>query len=321
MEMSFYGCHDNMVSPYNNTGIPMTLVGGFTTNGAAVNFSAKNISNTDYGFLSLGSAGMEIIDISNPVSPQSVSSFPVYGFSEEITMANINNIPYAIVAGGTGGISILNISNIAAPVLDTLLNLNGDYINSVFVDTASKYLYAGGSSRKIYIMNISNLPSIGTVNSYTTFSYINEILVDRNIAYVAQDSGLDIINVSNPIAPVGLAQGITYDFAYDVKIAGNYALVSNNTYGVLVINVSNPSRPIEVSVLNTYDIAIACSVNGNLVYVAEDASGVETFDISDPSNPFLVAYATTSSFSDNVCYYKGFVYVSNQANYLILTYP
>ena len=319
--LSLNGCQYDSMSPYNNNGISMTLVSAFGTAGTGVNVFAKKINTTDYGFLSLGTAGMEIINITNPASPTSVSDYPVYGYSEEVFVANLNDTSYAFVAAGTGGISVLNLSNITAPTLDTILNLNGDYINSVFVDTASKMLYAGGSSRKVYIINLSNLPAIGNINTYTTFSYINEILVDNNVAYIAQDSGVDIINVTNPISPVGLAQGITYDYAYDVKKAGNYILLSNNTYGVLIINVSNPSRPLEVGVLDTYDIALACSVNGNLVYVAEDATGVETFDISNPSRPILVAFSNTSSFSENVCYFNGFVYVSDYNDYLVLRYP
>ena len=108
---------------------------------------------------------------------------------------------------------------------------------------------------------------------------------------------------------------------YDVKISGNFALLSNNQNGVIVINISDPANPVEVGILDTYDIGLSCSVDGNLIYVAEDQSGVEVFDISNPVNPPLVAHYTTPGYTENVFFHNGNVLVSDYTDFLMLRMP
>ena len=316
-------CHDNGISPPPIQGVQMTFVSSYTPQGNCSDSYLKNISGTDFAFLSTGNTGLEIVNVSNPASPQFVSNFAVTGFTEEAYVSIINDVPYVFVAGGSGGLTILNISNINAPVQDTILKFSGDYLNTVFVDEFNKILYTGGNNDNVHIVNLANLPLVSNITTYQPYlnSFINEIQVRDNIAFIAQDGGLDIVNVSNPSTPVRLSHGISDDTAYDVKLSGNYALVANNGNGVLVSNISNPSSPTELSYLNTTGIGLACAVYGSLVYVAEDASGVEVFDISNPAYPNYIAYYSTLSYSENVNYYNGYLFVSDYNNFTVLRYP
>jgi hypothetical protein len=319
---SFYGCEDhNSMYPPLTEGIPMQFIGSYNPPGYCINSFEKNLGGNYYAFLSLDTAGIEILNINNPSVPQYIEGYNINGIVEETFVSYMNNIIYLFVAAGGGGIKVLDISNFSNPILDTTLAFPGDYINAVFVDENNKILYAGSTNSKVYIFNIANLPIVTRKTTYATFSSVNEIQVVNNIAYVAQDGGLDIVNVSNPNNPVEISQGSSNDYAYDVKIIGTIAVIANNANGVLLIDVSNPANPREISYLDTYDAALACSINGNLVYVAEDQSGVETFDISNPSNPVFLAYATTNSFSVGVSYFNGHVYVSNYDDFLVLKYP
>ena len=321
--INFYGCHENSVSPIPVQGTQMTFIASYSSQGNYLNSFLCNISGNDYAFLSKGNAGLEIINVSNISSPSSVSGYAVSGYTEECYTAVINGVPYVFAAAGNGGLAILNISNITNPVIDTIIDFSGDYVNTVFVDEINKKLYAGGNNDNVHIADLSGMPAVSIITTYQPYlnSFINDIQVNNNIAYIAQDGGLDIVNVSNPASPVRLSHGTSDDTAYDVKIAGNYALVANNGNGVLVSNISNPSSPTELSYLNTTGIGLACAVNGTLVYVAEDASGVETFDISDPAHPYFVAYYNTLSYSEHVFYYNGYVFVSNYNDFIILKYP
>jgi hypothetical protein len=317
----FYGCNDNGISPYPNTGVQMTFVSSYSPSGSCANSFVKNISGNDYAFLSLGNSGMEIVNVSNPSSPQYVADYNVPGNTEEIFLADINNTSYAFVAAGQGGVLVLDLSGLPLISLVTTLNFSGDYISSVFADNINNILYAGGNNNKVYIEDLANLPVVTNMSTYQSFSQINKIEVKNNVEYIAQDDGLDIVNVINPYAPVRYSHGTSEDYAYDVKISWDYALVANNQNGVLVLDVSNPSNPQELGYLETNDVALACAVNGNMVYVSEDDGGIEVFDISNPSSPVFVAFYPSRAYSENVFYYNGFVYVSDYNNYLILKFP
>jgi hypothetical protein len=318
---SFYGCNDNINGVNPNQGIPMQFISSYNTAGYCFNTFTRNLGGNDYAFLSLDTSGIEILNINNPSSPQFVAGYNIAGNVEEISVSYMNNATYMFVASGTGGLKVLNISSFSNPILDTTITYSGDYINAVFIDEYHKTLYAGSTNAKVYVYDITNLPNITNLSTYSSFSSINEIQVFNNIAYVAEDGGLDIVNVSNPNFPSRISQGNSNDYAYDVKIIGNLAVIANNANGVLLLDVSNPSNPRELGFLDTYDIGLACSVNGNLVYVAEDAGGVEVYDISNPSSPVFVAFYQTNSYSQNVSYYNGNVYVSNYNDFVVLRFP
>lgn len=318
--ISFSGCEDNNnVSPKYETS--MNVVSTYPTAGTCVNSYIQNFSGNDYSFLALGTAGLLILNVSDPSNIQPVSSYSLTGISEETFSANIKSVPYVFIASGSAGISVLDISNITVPVLDTIIDFQGDNMNSVFVDTTHNLLFAGGDYSRVYIMNISALPRLTSISTYQSSTKINKIQVEGNIAYVAQDGGMDVVDVSNPISPVRLTLGTSNDHAYDVKIHNNYAFVSNNENGEVIFNVSNPSNPQLVCYIKTQGIALACAINGNLVFVAEDQSGIEVFDVSDPYSPKYLSYYKTRSYSENLLYYKSYLFASDYNGYVILKYP
>ncbi len=314
------GCEDHnpQMPDYGST---MNVVSTYPTPGNALDSYVKNISGIDYAFIAMGSSGVLVLDVTNPYSVQPVANYVISGYCEETSAAFINNVPHLFVACGGNGTTVLDISNINTPILDTSINFSNDYISSIYVDTVSKILYTGGSYSKMYLTSLSNLPAVTGISTYQSYSNINEIQISGNTAYIAQDGGLDIVNVSNPSAPTRINLGNSNDYAYDVKLTGSLALVSNNQNGVIIFNMSNPSNPQKLGVLETSDIALACTVNGNLVYVAEDQGGVETFDISNPNNPRYLSYYTSRYFSENVFYYNGNVFVSDLNDYVVLRYP
>lgn len=314
------GCDDN--NPVNSyQGATMAMIANYPTPGTSLDSYVKNLNGTDYAFVAMGSSGILILDVTNPSSIHTVTGYNISGYCEEAFPVVIRNIPYLFIASGGSGLNVLDISNINSPVLDTLINFSGDYISSVFVDSVSQIAYTGGSFNKMYILNLAALPIVSTISTYQSYSNINEIQVSNSTAYIAQDGGLDIVNVSSPGNPVRYTLGTSNDYAYDVKVSGSLAFVSNNQNGVVIFNISNPSNPQQLGVLETSDIALACTVNGNLVYVAEDVGGVETFDVFDPNTPRYLAYFTTGSYSENIFYYNGFVFVSDLNDYVILKYP
>jgi hypothetical protein len=314
----FPGCSDNSVTPTSGN---MPVVASLPESSPCISTFVTTFSGNDIAFVSLYNGGLEILNVNNPASPQSIGNYNVSGNLVEVYATGINNVPHAFLAATSGGVSIINCSNINNPTLDTTIVISGDSVGTVFADSSSKILYVGCGSGKMYVYDINNLPGVNYLTTYTSASNINEIVVVNNVAYLAEDSGLDILNVTNPSSPSRLALGTSNDVAYDIKITGHYAIIANALNGVLVLNVSSPSNPQIVSYLETTDVGLACAINGNLVYVAEDVTGVETFDISNPSNPTYQANYVTGSYSEHVYFYKGYTYVADYNSLVVLKYP
>ncbi len=103
-----------------------------------------------------------------------------------------------------------------------------------------------------------------------------------NYAYVADwDSGLQIIDISNPVAPT-LKGKYDTSLSYGVQVVGNYAYVADGGLGLQIIDISNPAAPTLKGNYNTSGYARGVQVVGNYAYVANDTSGLQIIDISNP---------------------------------------
>jgi hypothetical protein len=101
------------------------------------------------------------------------------------------------------------------------------------------------------------------------------------------EAGLQIIDVSNPAAPISVGGCETPDFADGVALSGGYAYMSDEGSGLRVIDVSDPSSPTTVGHWD-FDAAEDVAVSGNYAYVAGNWAGLQVIDVSNPTNPVQV---------------------------------
>jgi hypothetical protein len=138
----------------------------------------------------------------------------------------------------------------------------------------------------------------GTISkTYTLLNYqagmydatdvsISDVIISGNYAYLAcGHSGLRIIDISNPEAPV-LAGSIGTSDATDVTVSGSYAYVADYSDGLKIIDISNPSSPILKGSIAISSDAMKVIVSGNYAYVGTPFSGLRVIDVSNPDIPF-----------------------------------
>jgi len=97
-------------------------------------------------------------------------------------------------------------------------------------------------------------------------------------AYVAGwESGLRVIDVSTPSAPVEVGFLDTPGYANGVAVSGSYAYLADYSYGLRVIDVSPPSAPAEIGFVDTPGLALDVAVAGGYAYVADWSAGLAVF--------------------------------------------
>jgi hypothetical protein len=136
-----------------------------------------------------------------------------------------------------------------------------------------------------------------------------------NYAYVAEYSnGLQIIDISNPAAPIFAGSYDTPDHAYGVYVRDSIAYVANGQTGLLIINVSAPSNPVLIGNYNTPGEAFDVVVQDDYAYVADNFSGIQIVNISDPENPNLVGSYDTGA-PNNVFVSGAYAYTTEVDSY------
>ena len=199
------------------------------------------------------------------------------------------------------------------------LPLKGKPID-IFVSGNYAYIYLQ-SGKGFQVINISdpdNPFEVGFVDMPGTTS--GRLYVSDDYAYVATfDSGLRILDISNPSSPALIA---TYDGSRDfisVFVTNDLLYAIHGNYNQLVIlDVSTPSNPVEISKTNFPDgNENDIFVRDNYAYIAKqsDPNGLLIMDVSDPANPTVAARIETtaggeSKGANRVCLEGDFAYLS-----------
>ena len=136
----------------------------------------------------------------------------------------------------------------------------------------------------LWIVNIETPAAPLQVGFYNLGTAGWGVAVSGGYAYVADQYGLQVIDVSDPSAPAtGGFSGVSH--ASDVKVVGRYAYVTNPE-GVRVIDVGHPAVPIELAFFATPAGATDVAVAEGYVYVAATDGGLFVLRYEEPSAPW-----------------------------------
>ncbi len=166
-------------------------------------------------------------------------------------------------------------------------------------DETKVYVTDGG----LGVIDISDVTAPSAIGWRTMpYNYTRSVALskDNSKVFVAnQNSGLRIIDVSNPTNLDVIATIDTPGYANDVILStnGETAFVADGQSGMQLIDVSDPFTPSIISSVDTpgnvWNLSI--SENGSKVIIA-DISGIQVIDISDTLRPLIVASATSSNY-------------------------
>lgn len=145
-----------------------------------------------------------------------------------------------------------------------------------------------------------------------------DVFIRGNYAYcLARNTGLDIIDISNPTDPVrkGRFDTTAYADAREVFVNSNYAYIANTSDGVKIIDVSNPSSPGLVGAYDPYSDAyesvLGVYISGDYAYLADWYSGLQIIYISNPGSPFFFGLYDTPGQAIKVDVKGNYAYVAD----------
>ena len=316
--------------------------------------SAHSIRILDqYAYIASSSAGIKIFDLFDPINPVEVGNFTdgslffeldvegnfVYAIDDQYTfkILNVSDVSnpiklgefngsnfddlvisndIAFISTSSHGFSILNCTNptTIVEIVNIIIPFDAfDVISDIYV--GQDYFYLISWYQGVEIFSISSLPALQTVARIGDGS-VNEILIENNIAYLADGfGGVVIVDVSNPQSPIKLGEfnegGRTYGLCYsnDMLFVANYEL------GLQILNVEDPTHPTKLGSFYDGGNATGVTVRGNRAYLADGSDGFEIIDISNPEAPTEIAQGEEILFFD---YYKKIQIIDDEA-YLLDT--
>ena len=183
-----------------------------------------------------------------------------------------------------------------------------------------------------------NVRMLGEVHDFVEEAY--DVAISGNYAYLSSgfNSGLRVLNLSDPTAPVEVGYAINSDFcpgvwgwmADRVFVSMNRAYVlyfdgtwSFTHYRLYVYDVSDPGAPRQMGYVSLPDNCSGLFVEGTYVYITafKDAglSEVKVIDASDPTQPVEVGSCATPGMSHDVYVTNNIAYIADNDSLIIFS--
>lgn len=289
-------------------------------------------------YLACGEGGYEIWNVQDPANPFLYSRNEIYYYDVETPVGHVQVTgDFAIFECAWGYIQSVNVSDPYNPYQVSFNGLVGNPAHNIHIDQYG-YIHATGQHEYaiLYLNASGQLYSAGgfpLYNSNAVFggsqaSYVGQenylwifyngghsstnvgglihIEVRGTLAYIINNTGLHIWDVSNNDYPILLGNISTGIYPADLYVAGNYAYVSLYGHGLGIYDLSNPNSPVLVGEYDTFGATIDAELSGNYVFAAHGDEGMSVIDISDLNYPVLVGsidlpgYTTDIDVNNNI---------------------
>ncbi|MEN8005734.1 MAG: FlgD immunoglobulin-like domain containing protein [Candidatus Krumholzibacteriota bacterium] len=243
----------------------------------------------NYIYIAAYTAGLVVMDISNPLSPSIAGSYNTTGTSYGIAVDG--NIAY--LADGGSGLQILDISDPATPVLIGNVDPYGSAYD-VVVDGNTAFLASdyGG----IHAIDIMDPTAPNVLDTITTTSTVRDLVLDGDLLHsVSYTHHYRIFDVSDPSLMLQVGFKITPGNAYGLFVEGNTAYVADGSGGLLVLDVTDPALPVQVGAAATGGDSRDVCIVGGYAYVADYTDGLTLLDVRDPASIQTITTGTATA--------------------------
>lgn len=226
-----------------------------------------------YVFVTAGSSGLKVIDVSNALGPTPVANAGTSGNMVDVAISGTR----AFVAE-TSGLAVINIGT---PLSPSRSNTFSGAVAGVAVDGGKVY-YTDGSSLKIRdaasLSLLGELPDLGTPSS---------ISVSGGLAFIVSTAVLYVVDVSTPASPVLMSTVSLPAAGREVTSQNRTAYVASGSVSVVDATVpSQASIVANTGLGNSHGVA----VDGDTLFVADATflDQITVFNVSRPEAPVFI---------------------------------
>jgi hypothetical protein len=203
--------------------------------------------------------------------------------NEQFNDLDVDN-GYAILAVAGGGFRLFDVSNPSSPLsLDgkKYQSYNGDQVNLERLAGGQRYALALDDNYGLRSFQVAPAPADFTMTLEWQAAHPCEAYDAASrggYAYVAcGSSGLLILDVTDPVNPVQVAQFDTPGSVRAVKVSDRFAFLADYTKGVYAVDIADPEHPVSAGwfapqITDTTVRPMDLYAEANTLYVAAESS-------------------------------------------------
>jgi len=230
-----------------------------------------------YAYLAVNGAGIQILDIANPLNPQPEGNYTINRILKSI---HYENEKIYLGVGNPSAILIFNVTTPTSLVFDKEIGQNSTVYQ---VDVDGDYIviadYSGSLMIANYTQNLYNVNDWWVANNYWCLG----VVVDGDFAYTATFAkGLVVWNLTDKTHPTIVAERPLGVNLYSVAFDGESKVILGGSAGFLALfDVSDPTVPTLLGDIDTDGGDLdALVITGSAAIGADYSYGIVTLSIA-----------------------------------------
>jgi hypothetical protein len=253
-----------------------------------------------------------VITITTPSAPVLAFQYVTPGYAYGVAVSG----NYAYVADSSKGLSVVDVSNPLSPTLagtfTKFYSTKLDNAEDIFLSGNRAYIV--DREYGVWILDVTTPASpayLGIINSF----YIQDVAVSGNYAYLAENTGLGIVNIAAPATPTRVGSYSVLTDGRGVVISEPYAYVADWSAGLCIVDVSDILSPKSTGCLYIPGTPKDIALTNGYAYLASGGGGLQIVDVNDPLNPSIAA--SLAGTSGGVAISGDYAFVSDSGSYIL----
>ena len=234
------------------------------------------------GNLAFSGGDLDIIDITNPGSPEVVGSYLSPTIIGKMSVANGRAYALSDYNPFDMDLWVADVSNPASPIVTSQNHMDPPVSN---IHAAGNYVFIMAGDSGLFILDVSDPYNPTRISTFNPDESVRDVFVLDNYAYLSTSnpSQLLILDISDRHDPYLAGSYPFTEVLNDVYVEGGYAYVCDADSGLTILNVVEPQSPEFTGYYDIPGIANDCVVDGGYAYMA--CGTLQIADVSDPANP------------------------------------
>ena len=204
------------------------------TSASTPNFAQDVFISGNLAYIADNDSGLQIMDISEPLTPSIIGSVDVSGLSA-LSVQVRDNVAY--VAGNFGGLQIFDVSDPEKPTSLSSANIAGQTLD---VAISGEFAYIAHSVAGFQVFDISNPANPMNVGGVSLPGSTRAIAVSGNLAFAAGSSlTFSVIDISIPTNPTVINTVTLPDTIQTqggITTSGGLAFIADDDAGLQIID-------------------------------------------------------------------------------------
>ncbi|MFN8465641.1 MAG: hypothetical protein U0X20_08835 [Caldilineaceae bacterium] len=221
--------------------ITPTLVASVTVPGEAMQPVAQSGTISDLLYLAAGTAGLHMIDVTEPETPTLLATLDTGGSAAAAGALG----DFVYVVDRMTGLIVVDISDPAQPQVTGTLPISGTALGVTAAATSTRTLaYVAAGLGGVAVVDVTDPPAPQLLGTFATASAANNVLLDGTVLFVAAGwQGVLALDVSHPDVPHLLGSYDTPGYAYGLQLAGDLLLVADGEAELQRLQVARVQGP------------------------------------------------------------------------------